>query len=226
MFTLNPIWNCITIPRSILLDNRVSLEAKGLYSMIFVIPTTETNDIENIKKYTFSSIEDISKALKELEHFGYIDKKTENGIDVYNIHLRGNSNTSPFKPVTNNRPNKAFMDQLYKEFDKRNYSEDLRKALVEYFEERLAKRPGSRYENDNLTVYRMITMLNELDSLDGNKAKIVDYCKAHQYYKFFNPGNMSLLYENIKSNSYTKEDAINIKNRSDALEALGEDAYF
>jgi hypothetical protein len=61
------------IPVHILRDNKLSLQAKGLLSILLFLSNEEDFDLKYLNRYSTNGIQSTDKAFKELKLSGYIE---------------------------------------------------------------------------------------------------------------------------------------------------------
>ena len=207
----------ITIPKTFLEDDSLTLAEKGLYASFFVLKQPFSFDDSDTQTLA---------AFEGLKAKGYIiavksPKKYKYKV-VFKPAKRKVVKKEP-KPVVEENTHK-FNDVMQVIAD---YTDDpvLRESLNRYFYERHHKK--GRFSTLTLwtdTVTDTRRMLAQLDSLDSDKRKIVKASLDGQYFKFFEQPVTTVSTDGV-SNAYTAKEVQQLREQAAQIRQNGGKAY-
>ena len=214
---------CI-LPYSHLVDKALSFEAKGLLSYMLCPNTDWDGSTEDLIDKNSISKEELKKIFNELQVRGYLIVKEVNGKNEYEIRdaVAKNTTNTLIEDIKTNeelerengKKEKLNLFQKCK-LSVENYTDDdeLRKVLLDYLNLRLNPQKESRLYNMKIVhINQWNAILKTLDTMNGNKVKIVEQSIEKAWAKFIDIENKSN--DNVKtSSSYTKEELDFIKNK-------------
>ena len=236
MFKLQTMTKYSTIPTYAILDDKLSLSAKGLYTLLFV--KTDIVFLDDILKITTTSLDEIKNSLQELISLGYVEKATQGN---YKVFIKANKNSATITDVDTSMP---FVDdtptsfaefrapkakdnkftKMVKIISEYTSDKELKDALINYFTARLSPDPDSRFATSTLEIYKIKPILSSLDTIQ-DKVESVNYSLEKQYFKFFEKPKKKTL-DGVQSNTYTQADIDEIKRRAAELDAQGGQGTF
>ena len=213
-----------TIPIHFLEDESLSLEAKGLLSLLYAKDYSEFDDILT-DEFTKDKLLVI---LNELSSKGYLEMSGDNyNISYKSSKSKQNNDTSieevKTKEDINTEVETTKKLNLYEKcmnaIDEFTEDVELKSALKEYLEIRLNPSKDSRlYDRKiaHLNVWK--AQLNSLNTLTGNKLDIVNQSIRNAWAKFVDIDPNKVEGTPVYSNRYTKEEIEQIRERAKSLE--------
>ena len=213
-----------TIPIHFLEDESLSLEAKGLLSLLYAKDYSEFDDILT-DEFTKDKL---LVSLNELSSKGYLEMSGDNyNISYKSSKSKQNNDTSieevKTKEDINTEVETTKKLNLYEKcmnaIDEFTEDVELKSALKEYLEIRLNPSKDSRlYDRKiaHLNVWK--AQLNSLNTLTGNKLDIVNQSIRNAWAKFVDIDPNKVEGTPVYSNRYTKEEIEQIRERAKSLE--------
>ena len=213
-----------TIPIHFLEDENLSLEAKGLLSLLFA---KNYSDFDSILNDTLTK-EKLSKVLSELSNLGYLvqdgntysisykSSKSKQGDDIAAETIKTKEELEQTGEVTKKL---NLYEKCMNAIEEFTVNEDLRNILRQYLDIRLNPSKGSRLEDKRIAhVNQWKAQLNTLNQLSGNKIDIVKQSITNAWAKFVDVKSNSVEHAPVLSDRYTKEEIEKIKERAKSLD--------
>lgn len=203
----------VTMTHYHLRDDRLSLEAKGLQSWLLSTDKKWTGEVSTISKFHPGLTgEKLNSILNELQNLGYI--KSDNGdILVFDVPEKVDNNKIEKININNlsKSPNKKLSGNLFSKCNDYIYTytddTDIQSALRDYLFIRLNPSKDSRLITYKLhSVKQWENLVNTLDSMKGNKEKIIKQSIEREWAKFVDIEENNLAKDGLQSNSYNPEE--------------------
>lgn len=205
MFKLPKTILYTTIPKNFLEDTNLSVTAKGLLASLY-----HTGDITFLKE----DKDYLRPYVKELIANGYC-KVVDN-----DIHILLKPKTRMIKESDSfdmEKPKRQtlydFMLELIQDFN-----EEEKEMFIRYFNIRVKAPKGTRFENKPLHKFELISLVDSLKLMKGNKVIIIKNSIDKQYFKFVD--NIQTK-DNLSTRTITKEDKKEIEDYKKQLESEG-----
>lgn len=231
MFKVKQSRTFTTITNYHILDVNLSLEAKGLQTWFLSNVKSWDGTFEEILKHNNELTKDnLLKIINELNSNGYIEVDKKGNYQI--LDKPKNVTAKDLKPIKIEEINASDTTSKHKNlFDKcnefiDNYTDNnaLKNALREYLFLRLNPGAGTRLASMPLQYFnqwRNIVMT--LDTFSGNKVEIVKQSTTNKWAKFV---DVKETRDDVKSNTYTKEEIEKFKKRAAEIEQKGEQGVF
>jgi len=188
------------LPLEIPRNTNLSLEAKGMYSILCSFDKSFVSSFEEMSDFTSSDIETIRESLNELYKAGYINVTEKKGMKEYKLLKHSKKCVKQAKPKKPSR-----IDLINIEIN--NYTDDvaLKEALRRYFHYRIKPDKDSRFYGTEIPYASQVKgMLKDLDNIK-NKVESVNQSTNKEYFKFFEAAPSSR--DNAEIHTMTQADA-------------------
>ena len=231
MFKIKQSRTFITMTNYHILDINLSLEAKGLQTWFLSNVKSWDGTFEDILKHNKNlTKEKLLIIINELNNNGYIEIDKKGNYQI--LDKPKNVTSKDLKPIVLADVDKPEPDTKHKNlFDKyndyiNNYTEDaeLRAVLREYLILRLNPGAGTRLASMPLQyLNQWRNLVTTLDTFSGNKVNIVKQSISNKWAKFV---DLKSARDDVKSNTYTKDEIKAFKERAAKIEEEGGQGVF
>lgn len=221
-----------TITNYHILDKDLSMQAKGLMTWFLSDINNWDGSFDGIlKNNNLLDKEFLLNIIDELKSRGYIeiDKKGNYKINEKSKKLADEDlkkvKASDTEELGNNSPKKVNLYTKCRNYIN-EYTEDreLRSVLIQYLNLRFNPGAGTRLHSMPIAyLNQWRNLLITLDTMEGDKTKIVAQSINKQWAKFV---DIPKARDDVKSNSYTKEDIEKFRKRAKEIEKQGGQGIF
>lgn len=208
----------VTFSSSHLKDPSLSLEAKGLQSWFLMKYPTWSGTFNDILDYHYGLTQSsLIKILNELKQNGYIEQKGDEYIVNEDSKEKKNKEFVPIEltdSANNDVPKKQNLyEKCWNFIDEFTEDSHLRKALKDYLKLRFNPGVDSRLATVRIQYFNQWrNLLLTLNTMEGNKVKIVEQSYSRQWAKFVDIANTRVL-DNVKSGSYSEKEMNEFRER-------------
>lgn len=192
-------------------DTELSMQAKGFYSWLQLPDSTWTGEFEDIFRFHIGLTRtELIKILNELQNNGYLEIKNDEYIVLDKPKTKKISELKPIEldnaANSNLEPKDNLFTKCHRFIEEYTDDEHLRNVLKVYLNLRLNPGKDSRLAKYKLTFFNQWrNIVLELDTLEGDKVKIVEQSIAKHWAKFFDIKRNKTM-DGVTSNSYSKEE--------------------
>lgn len=221
----------VTMTNYHILDINLSLEAKGLQSWFLSNVKSWDGTFEDILKHNNNLTKDkLLEIMNELNSNGYIEVDKKGNYQI--LDKPKNITSKDLKPITDkdistnetSSKHKNLFDKCNEYIDKYTDNNALRLVLREYLFLRLNPGAGTRLASMPIQYFNQWrNLLLSLDNLSGNKVEIVKQSTTNKWAKFVDVKGTR---DDVKSNTYTKEEIEKFKERAAKIEQEGGQGVF
>ena len=231
MFKVKQSRTFTTITNYHILDVNLSLEAKGLQTWFLSNVKSWDGTFENILKHNNNlTKKKLLEIINELNSNGYIEIDKKGNYQI--LDKPKNVTEKDLKPITIEEINTTEVSSKHKNlFEKcneyiNNYTDDneLKAVLREYLFLRLNPGAGTRLAGMPIQYFNQWrNLVLTLDSVSGNKVEIVKQSITNKWAKFVDVKGTR---DDVKSNTYTKEEIEKFRKQAAEIEKQGEQGVF